>query len=370
MNYAKRTLDDVALSRRYLIAVAFVFLLVLPLGLPAFQTTLLAEALIFGIFATAFNLLYGYTGLLSFGHAMFIVISGYTVGKSVQVLAPALGFPELFGGVSVLATWLFAVAVAVILTTLFAVVIGYISVQLTEIYFAMVTLSFSMAIYVAVLQDIPGTMLESMGMGDGVFTNGSDGLTFIMGDIEVFGVQFDLVNILDPMTYYVITVVVFIVAMYAMWRIVNSPFGMVCEAIRENPERARALGINVTRHKWVTFVLSGAFSALAGAILIPLLTGIRPDYGHWTASAEPVLMTVIGGPYSFLGPVLGSFTYEYLRWFISQFELLEQYWRFSFGVLLLVVVLFLDNGVMGGLKRVRSWVADRWDPSVEEHPAD
>ena len=358
-------------SNGVIMAVGAVLLLVVALVLPPFQTTLLAETLIFALFATAFNLLYGYTGLLSFGHAMFVAVAGYTVGKVVQVLAPALGFPELFGGVSVFATWLFAVILGVAMATLLAVAVGYLSVQLTEIYFAMITLSFSMAIYVIATQDTVGALLHALGITNSpVFTNGSDGLTFIMGDIQLFGMEFALVNIRDPMVYYVLTVIVFVLGMYALWRIVNSPFGMICQAIRENPGRARALGIDVTRHSWVTFIISGAFSGLAGALLIPLLTGVRPDYAHWSFSAEPVIMTVIGGPYAFFGPLIGAFTYEYLRWFISQFPLLEEYWQFSFGVLLVIVVLFFDNGVWGGVERLRAYLDDRGGDDSEERAAD
>jgi len=332
-------------------------LLVAPLVLGPFQTGLLAETLAFAVFASAFNLLYGYTGLLSFGHAMFVAVSGYTVAKTVQQVAPALGFPELFGGASVLATWMLALVLGTLAAALLGVFVGYLSVRLEEIYFAMITLSFSMAIYVIVNQDIVGSALEAVGVGDGTFTNGSDGLTFILGEVNLFGLEFRMVDIANPSAYYVATVVVFALAMYALYRIVNSPFGTTCEAIRENPERARALGINTRFHSWMTFIFSGAFSGLAGAVLIPLFTNVNPSYAYWTFSAEPVIMTVIGGPYAFLGPLVGAFSYEYLRWFISQFPLLETYWQFSFGFLLLIVVLFFDNGVYGGLERFSAWLS-------------
>jgi len=244
------------------------------------------------------------------------------------------------------------------MATLLAVFVGYLSVRLDEIYFAMITLSFSMAIYAIVNQDTIGSVLEAMGIGSGSFTNGSDGLTFLLGEVNLFGFEFTLVDIVDPTGYYFIVVVVFVAAMYALWRIVNSPFGMTCKAIRENPDRAAALGIDVTYHSWMTFIISGAFSGLAGALLIPLVTNINPDYAFWTFSAEPVIMTVLGGPYSFLGPLAGAFVYDYLRWFITQFPILEANWQFVFGTMLLVVVLFFDNGVAGGIARVRRRFAD------------
>jgi len=348
-----RTVDN----RWWAGALLVVLLVGAPFVLGGFQTSLLTQTLVFVLFATAFNLLYGYTGLLSFGHAMFIAVSGYTVAKSVNVLAPMLGFPELFAGASPLMTWAFAIVMGVIMATILAVFIGFLSVRLTEIYFALITLAFSMAIFVVFLQDTIGALLAAVGIGDGNWSNGSDGLSLLLGDVDLFGFGFTMVDIVDPVEYYFLALVVVAVGMYLLWRVVQSPFGAVCQAIRENPERAEALGINVTFHQWMTFIISGAFSGLAGALLIPLATNVNPEsHAHWTASAEPVVMTVIGGPYSFLGPALGAITYEYLRWFIRQFPLLETYWQFSFGVLILVVVLFFDNGVAGGVERFRAWL--------------
>ena len=341
-----------------LAVVAAVALVVAPFVLGGFQTNLLAETLCFVLFATAFNLLYGYTGLLSFGHAMFVAAAGYAVAITVGQISPMLGVPGIFGGAAPLATWVLALIIGVIVATVLAVFIGFLSVRLEEIYFAIITLSFSMAIYVIVLQDTIGSLL-----GQNI-TNGSDGLTFVMGTVDLFGWQFRLVDIVNPLAYYFLTLIVVTIAMYALWRIVRSPFGMICLAIRENPERAESLGVDVRYHRWIAFIISGAFSGLAGALLIPLFTNVNPQYAYWTFSAQPVLMTVIGGPYAFLGPVLGAFTYEYLRWFISQFPALEANWQFSLGILLLIVVLFFNNGVAGGVNRFRAWLAiagDRYE---------
>jgi branched-chain amino acid transport system permease protein len=340
------------------VSIAAVLLVGAPFVLGGFQTSLLAQTLIFAVFATAFNLLYGYTGLLSFGHAMFVAAAGYTAAKVVQQLAPALGIADIFGGAALLVVWLLALLLGTVAAAVLAVFIGYLSVQLEEIYFAMITLSFSMAIFVIVNQDIIGSVLAAFGIGGGTFTNGSDGLTFRMGDVNLFGLEFRLVNIADPTAFYLLTVLVFVVAMYALYRIVNSPFGTTCQAIRENPERARALGIDTTYHSWMTFIISGAFSGMAGAMLVMLKTGILPADAFWTSSAAPVVMTVIGGPYAFFGPLVGAFVHEYLRWFIRQFPLLEEFWEFSFGFLLLIVVLFFDNGVYGGVSRFRAWLGE------------
>lgn len=340
-----------------IVAIAFV---AAPFFLGGFQVNLLAEILCFVLFATAFNLLYGYTGLLSFGHAMFVAVAGYAVAITVTDISPMLGVPGMFGNAAPLATWVLALIIGVVVATILAVFIGYLSVRLEEIYFAIITLSFSMAIYVVVLQDTIGSLLGQE------ITNGSDGLTFIMGRVELFGLQFRLVDILNPLAYYFLTLGVVSVAMFALWRIVRSPFGMICLAIRENPERAEALGIDVQYHRWIAFIISGAFSGLAGALLIPLYTNINPQYAYWTFSALPVIMTVIGGPFAFFGPAIGAFTHEYLREFIRQYPTLEANWQISLGVLLLVVVLFFDNGVAGGVNRFRAGVAATVDRYRED----
>ncbi len=357
MSYAFRERLVTAETTTWAAVVVAVLLLAAPFFLGGFQTSLLTRTIIFTLFAVAFNLLYGYTGLLSFGHAMFVAVAGYTAAKTVNVIAPALGIAELFGGVAPVVTWLLMLLLGVAMATIVAVVIGYLSVGLTEIYFALITLAFSMAIFVMFLQDTIGELLHAFGIGDGTWSNGSDGLTFRMGDVGLFGFDFRFVSLVDPFHYYFLSLFVVVLGLYALWRIVRSPFGMTCQAIRENPERARALGIDVSYHQWMTFIISGAFSGLAGALLITLGGAVNPgSHAHWTFSAVPVLMTVIGGPYSFLGPVFGAFVHEYLRWMIRQFPALEAYWQLNFGILLLIVVLFFDNGVAGGVNRFRDWL--------------
>lgn len=343
--------------------VVAVALLGAPLVLGPVHTSLLITMLLVAIFGTAFNLLYGYTGLLSFGHAMFLAVAAYTTAKVFNLVGPMLGFEELFGGVSVLATFGLAVLLGMAVATLLAVFVGYLSVQLEEIYFAMITLSFSMAIFVVLLQDITGQLAEIFSPGETatelLATNGDDGLIIsfrAMGEVDLFGIEFTFMNINDYLAFYFVVLSAFAASMYALWRIVQSPFGAVCMAIRENPERARALGIDVTRHSWATFVVSGAFTGLVGTMWGPLQSSVIPGIAHWTFSAIPVLVTVIGGPYTFLGPTVGAFVYEYLRWYIDQYPALAARWQLVFGIILLVVVIFFENGVAGGLQSLWSRV--------------
>lgn len=345
------------------VLIAAVALAGAPLFLGPVHTALLITMLLVAIFGTAFNLLYGYTGLLSFGHAMFLAVAAYATAKVFNLVGPMLGFPELFGGVSVLATFGLAVLLGMATATLLAAFVGYLSVQLEEIYFAMITLSFSMAIFVVLLQDITGQLANIFGLGETatelLATNGDDGLIIsyeAMGEVNLLGIEFTFMNISDYLAFYFVVLFFFAASMYALWRIVRSPFGTVCMAIRENPERARALGIDVTRHSWATFIVSGAFTGLVGTMWAPLQSSVVPGIGHWTFSAVPVLVTVIGGPYSFLGPTVGAFVYEYLRWYIDQYPALAARWQLVFGIILAVVVIFFSNGVTGGIQRLWRWI--------------
>lgn len=365
--------DPVLLAGAGIVAIV---LLAAPFILGPVQVSLLVTVMLFALFGTAFNLLYGYTGLLSFGHAMFVAMAAYTTTKVFNLIGPELGFPDLFGGVSVLATFLLALVLGVALTTLLAVFVGYFSVQLEEIYFAMITLSFSMAFFVILLQDITGQLANRAGLGETatrlLVTNGDDGLTLpfaAMGEVDLFGFTFQFMDINSLLAFYFITLFIVGVSMYLLWRIVRSPFGAVCMAIRENPQRARALGIDVTRHQWAAFVLSGTFSGIVGVLWAPLQSSVVPGISHWTFSAIPVLVTIIGGPYAFLGPTVGAFVYRYLRWIIDQYPTLEARWQLIFGIILLLVVLFFRNGVAGGLEDIWNRVRGGPTPGEDEEPA-
>jgi branched-chain amino acid transport system permease protein len=323
-------------------------LLALPFLVPQFQRFLIAETLLLILLATAFNLLYGYTGLLSFGHAMFIALPGYTFAIFVLDVVPEIGLSDVGGGANPLVLLLIGFIVAMVITFIITVPIGYLSVQLREIYFAMITLSFSMAIFAIADRNIGG------------LSNGDDGRTVILSQTELFGLEFSLI---DPLAMYFIILLFFVPAMYLMWRIVNSPFGQVCKAIRENPERASAIGINVTKHSWYTFILSGMFSAIAGVFIVPLRTFINPAVANWSFGAEPVIMTVLGGPYNFLGPAIGAVVFRYARWFLSQYPVLEANWELFLGTIVLVMVLFFSGGISEGVKKLIKRVRNRQSES-------
>jgi branched-chain amino acid transport system permease protein len=323
--------------------IALVLLVVAPLLLPTFQTYILTEVLVLALFATAFNLLYGYTGMLSFGHAMFYGGAGYVLGIFLRDVAPGLEF----GGATPLIAFGVGAVLSLVFVAILAIPIGYLSVRLEEIYFAMITLSFGMAIYILALQNYFG------------LTNGSNGIIVILSSATLFGFEIALA---DRVTYYYITLLVVAPAMYVLWRIVRSPFGLVSTAVRENQQRAAGIGINVQRHRWAVFVLSAVFSGLAGVLVAPLHSTLSPGASlHWTISAEPVIISVFGGPYAFAGPAIGAFFYRYVRWAITQYALLEAHWQLVFGTLILLIVIFAPRGVSGLVEWAVNRTRDRGD---------
>lgn len=360
MSYSVRThLADADRTELAAGTVVGLALLAVPFVFGPSNTRLAITILLFGVFATTFNLLYGYTGLLSFGHAMFTAAAAYVAAKVFRVVGTSDVIGSLFGGVSVLVTFFIALALGILGAALVGVVIGWFCVRREEIYFALLTLSFSMLIWAILQQNVPGQLAPG-GLADRVLaTGGSDGLPVsfrLLGEVDLFVVQFELVDITSYLSYYYVVLLLVVLAMYAMWRIVNSPFGETCKAIRENPERAQALGIDRAFHSWMMFIVSGAFAGLAGALFMPLRGGAIPNIAHWSFSALPVVMTVIGGPYSFIGPAIGAFVFEFIRDLISAFPTLEQRWQLVFGLVLLGVVVYFENGVAGGLTRLRAWL--------------
>ncbi|MFC6717266.1 branched-chain amino acid ABC transporter permease [Natrialbaceae archaeon GCM10025810] len=324
------------------VLVALVALVLASFG-PSFQVYLLTEFLIVALFALAFNLLYGYTGLLSFGHAMFFAAGGYSTAVAFrdlqQPVADAVGT-----GPAPLVTFLVGGVLGLLAAAVLAVPVGYLSVRLEEIYFALITLAFGMLFYTTLYQN------------PAEFTNGSDGIILLLGVVELGGMEFSLG---ERRIYYYLTLAVVVASVYAIWRLVNSPFGTVCKALRESPERASALGVNVSFHRWVTFVVSALFTGLAGVLAGGLYGVVSPDMSHWSTSADPVVATVIGGANYFIGPIVGAFVYLYVRWGISQFPTLEAHWEFVFGAMLVVVVLFFKQGAAGGVYMLRDRLADR-----------
>ena len=275
----------------------------------------LMKALCFAVFACAFNLLLGFGGLLSFGHAMFLGTAGYLAAHAAKVWGLP---PEL------------AILTGTAASTLLGVVVGMLAIRRQGIYFAMITLAIAQMVYFFYLQ--------------APFTHGEDGIQAVPRG-KLFGVL-DLANTLAM--YYVV-LAVFLAGFLLIYRVIHSPFGQVLKAIRENEPRALSLGYRTTQYKFVAFLLSAALAGLAGstkAIVFQLasLTDV-----HWSMSGEVVLMTLLGGLGTVFGPVVGALIIITLEHYLAQ---LGSWLTIVQGVIFVACVLSFRRGIIGELARV------------------
>lgn len=295
------------------LAVTLVLLAVLPWVVPYFYIFIATEILILGLFAASFNLIFGYTGMLSFGHAAFFGIGAYAVAMLLQSLQWPL-----------LACLLVAIAVATVL----ALVIGFFCVRLNEVYFAMLTLAFGMMVFAVAHQ------WRSV-------TNGSDGIAGF--SVTSFGLGLNL-TLGNPSVYYHVVLVIVLLAVALLYLICRSSFGLILRAIRQNPERVAFCGINVRAYRLAAFTIAGAFAGLAGGLMAPFLRIASPELLHWSMSAEPVLMTILGGSGYFLGPFVGAGVFVLLESWITS---MTHAWMLVLGIILALMVMFFRRGLLG-----------------------
>lgn len=293
--------------------VAIALLIALPWFAPFFYIFIFTEILILGLFAVSFNLIFGYTGMLSFGHAAYFGMGAYTTA----MLLLHLDWPFVYT--------LFA---AMALSGLLALVIGFLCVRLSEVYFAMLTLAFGMMVY---------TIAHSWRD----VTNGSDGIAGFR--ISEFGLGLDLM-IGNPAVYYHVTLVVVGIASVILFVISRSSFGMILKAIRQNPERVSFCGLNIRTYRLAAFTIGGIFAGLSGALIAPFLRVASPELMHWSMSAEPVLMSILGGTGYFLGPFVGAAMFVLLETWITSFT---ESWMLFLGIVLALMVMFFRKGVLG-----------------------
>jgi branched-chain amino acid transport system permease protein len=302
---------------KYLGLIALIILLILtPLFLSSFLMVFLTEMLIMILFAISFNLLFGYTGLLSFGHAAFFSIGSYVAGLVLLHITPSIPLAFVAG---------------VVAATIAAWIIGYFCVRLDEIYFAMLTLAFGMMVHTIIWK-----WDRLTGGADGLVNIPRPNLNFLLFEVDLSSIN----------SYYYFTLVLVAIALYVLWIIVNSNFGLALRAIRENSERLQFVGINVRRYRLISFVISGFFCGLAGALFGPFLKSITPSIAFWTKSAEPVFMSLLGGTKIFLAPAVGSVIFMYLKEIISGYT---ELWMLFLGAILIGFVLFLPGGIVGFL---------------------
>lgn len=285
----------------------------LPSYAPYFYIFVATEILLLGLFAASFNLIFGYTGMLSFGHAAFFGMGAYTAA----LLLLHFQLPLIW-----------VLLLAMLAAALLAALIGFFSVRLNEVYFAMLTLAFGMMAYAVVHQ------WRSL-------TNGSDGVAGF--PLREFGLGLDL-QLADPAVYYKVVLVLVVLASLLLYLITRSPFGLLLRAISENAERVAFCGIDVRHYRLLSFTIAGMFAGLAGGLFAPFNRVANPDMVHWTESAQPVLMTILGGAGYFLGPYFGAAMFVLLETWITSYT--EQ-WMLFLGLILAVMVIFFRRGVLG-----------------------
>ena len=279
-----------------------------------FILTLFTRIVIFALAAASLNLIMGYGGMMSFGHAAYLGIGGYAVG----ILA-AEGIGSGF------IQW----PVALVVSALFALVIGALSLRTRGVYFIMITLAFAqMAYYVA-------SGLARYG--------GDDGLTVYKR--SDFG---GLINLGNRVQFYYLCLFCLLAVVVLIWRIVNSRFGLVLQGLRSNEQRMQAIGFPSKRYKLACFVIAGMLCGLSGALLANNTDFVSPAVMYWTRSGDLMVMVILGGMGTLMGPVVGSVVFLVLEEVLSQ---LTEYWALIMGPLLLLIVLFGRGGIMGLLGR-------------------
>ena len=275
-----------------------------------FAMTLMGRVLILALAALSLNLIMGFGGMVSFGHAAYLGIGGYAVG----ILAKegiGSGFVQ----------W----PVAIAASALYALVVGALSLRTRGVYFIMITLAFAQMIYYVAIG------LDRYG--------GDDGMTIYKR--SQFGGLIDLGN---KTVFYYLCFALLLAGVYLVWRIVNSRFGRVIEGTRSNERRMRAIGFPTFRYKLVCFVIAGAMCGLAGALLANHTSFISPAMMHWTRSGDLMVMAVLGGMHSMFGPLIGAMTFLLLEEALSR---VTEYPNLILGPLLLLVAIYLHGGITG-----------------------
>jgi len=320
---------DRKMTRYVPLALLALALAALPAVAQPYYITLVLPAFAYGIALLGFNLLFGYAGLLSFGHALFVAIGAYCAA----VLSSKLGVRS-FEAILIV-SGLAAVVVAI--------PVGMLAVRYVRIFFGILTLAFGMLFHSFLFKFYD-------------LTGGDTGIRVLRPTL--LGTAFSDLDktsfLIGPFYYYCMGLLILLGL--TMWRIVQSPFGLHLAAIRENPRKAEYLGVRVRLFRLVAFVISAFYCAIGGAILAINTGQADPELAYWTHSGELVFMTVLGGFANFFGPLVGAFAFIFLK---SELMSTTQYWRFFLGVTLALIVILFPRGLMGLAERVRSTWAGR-----------
>ena len=308
------------------VLVVFVAALTIPWIGTRYDTFLATQIAISALFAMSLNLLLGTTGLVSFGHVAYFGIGSYVCG----ILMKTYGVP-----------FSIALPAAAAAAAFGALVFGFFCVRLTKIYFAMLTLAFSQIIWAICYKwnDVTG---GDQGIPDVPYPN-LDWMSSIpfLSDLRI------------AEQFYMLTLIVVMLSLAVIERIIGSPFGLMLTTIRENPERAASIGLNVRRYELAAFVIAGSFAGIAGALFGIFNRGVFTDFVYWPKSAEVMIMTILGGIDYFWGPVVGAATLVLLNQEITSYT---QYWPLVLGSILLLLLFVFPGGIVGGLMTGLTWL--------------
>jgi len=282
------------------------FFALMPLWAPEMWLHLAIEIFIVALFAMSLNMILGRAGLPSFGHACFYVVGGYTFA----ILVVKLKLPAFIG-----------LLAAPFISGLFAVIIGYFSIRLTGIHFAILTMGF-------------GQIVWAIAHKWYSFTGGDDGIT---------GIPIPAI-LKQPEVFYYLAFIVLIVSSAVIKVVQDSAFGQTIVAVRENRERVTFSGLKVWHHLLLNFVIAGFFAGIAGALLAMVNRSVFADFGYWTSSAAVVLMCILGGVGSFVGPMVGAVIITLLEHYISIYT---YYWQMILGGLIIILTIFMPIGICG-----------------------
>lgn len=316
-------------KRLLLLAIVLLALIALPLvaqvtGLTA-TTSLATRVLIYGIAAASLNFVLGYGGMVSFGHAAFFGIGGYTVGILYQHYS--LGEP-LFGFIPGTNQLLITLPAAIVVSGIAAAVIGGLSLRTGGVQFIMITLAFAQMLFFLFVS------LKTYGGDDGLIIRRAN--------------EVPLLNMRDKQTFYYVCLAITVLFFVVVTRIVNSRFGNVLAGIRQSEKRMAAIGLPVASYKLAAFIISGMGCGLAGALMANFLRFASPDMLHWTKSGELMVMVILGGVGTLLGPFLGAAVFIVLETILSSWT---ENWQLGLGLILLLVVLYTQGGVHALIER-------------------
>ncbi|MGC8659383.1 MAG: branched-chain amino acid ABC transporter permease [Desulfomonilaceae bacterium] len=289
-----------------LVIIGIAVLAACPYFLPRFFTYLLALILVTGLVATSLNIALGFGGMYQFHHAVFYGVGAYTV----SLMLMKSGLPSVLCFVT-----------APIVSATLALLMGSICVRLSKLYFGMLQLSLGSLVWILVFRWYS-------------FTGGDDGLHGAPLPLSIGSVTGS----------YYFTFVVTVISLTIMYVILNSPFGRILQAIRDNPERSESVGIQVRRHQLVAQVIAGFFAGVAGMLFVTIEGSAFPDLLSWTLSLELLIMCLLGGWFTFLGPMLGAAIIVSLRTMVGAYT---EYWTTVLAIILMLLIFFLPEGIIG-----------------------